>query len=311
MHAGAPPLFIIFDAAAGDAEATAVRQRVVACLQAAGRRVEAFLAGPADDLAAQIGRAVNAARDAHGVVVAAGDDHTLNAVAQAVWNANLALGVLPRGEPGHFARAHGIPADTDQAVDTLLRAQAVPVTVGQVAERLFLVQARVGLYPPWPDPRGPSTHRHARPMAWLAGLGSLLRGRSLMTLELHSPAETRVVRTRTLFVGHDAWQWPPTGGHQPPIEEGRLVAVTLQPQPLPRTLWLLARGALGQLDGSERADRFVFDRLLVPARRGARSVMVAIDGENLRLPLPLVVQPAPRPLQLLRPPAASRRGPRW
>ena len=295
MVSPAPPLFIVFDAGAAE-----LRQRVAARLQAAGRRFETFLAGPADDLAALIGRAVNAARDAHGVVVAAGDDRSLNAVAQAVWNANLVMGVLPWGQPGHVARAYGIPADIDQAVDALLRAQAAPVTVGQVGDRLFLVHARIGLYP----------RSQGWPTAWLSGLGGLLCGRSVMTLELQNHAETRVVRTRTLLVGHDASPLPPIGGCQvQALEAGRLVAVTPPPESMPRTLWLLARGALGRLDGSGRADRLVFDRLLVQARRGVRSAAVAIDGETVRLPLPLVLQPAPRPLQWLRPPALGRQDP--
>lgn len=79
-------------------------------LRAEGRHVETFVVGQGHDLAAVIGRAVNAARDARGAVVAAGGDGTLNAVAQAVWNANLPMGVLPQGTFNYFARAHGIPA---------------------------------------------------------------------------------------------------------------------------------------------------------------------------------------------------------
>ena len=71
------------------------------------------------------------------------------------------------------------------------------------------------------------------------------------------------------------------------------------------TLWLVLRGAIGRLDGAEGVDSFAFDRLQVQPRRGATAMKVAIDGEIVHLPTPLVFQNAPRPLQLLVPAAAD------
>ena len=304
MHPAAPALFIIFNASSGRDDTAEVRRRVVDRLQAAGRQVQTFVVGRADDLSAVIGRAINAARDARGVVVAAGGDGTLNAVAQAVWNANLTMGVLPQGTFNYFARAHGIPAPLDQAVDALLHAQPRPVTLGQVGERLFLVNASVGLYPQLLEERERATRQHGRSrlVALLAGLGSLLRGQSVMTLELHGHGETRVVRTRTLFVGHNELQLQAIGLREAmAVEAGRLAAITLQPLPMLRTLWLVLRGVIGRLDGAEGVDSFAFDRLVVQPRRGARLMKVAIDGEIAHLPAPLVFQTAPHPLQLLAP----------
>ena len=61
----------------------------------------------------------------------------------------------------------------------------------------------------------------------------------------------------------------------------------------------------GRLDGAEGVDSFAFDRLQVQPRRGATAMKVAIDGEIVHLPTPLVFQNAPRPLQLLVPAAAD------
>lgn len=82
------------------------------------------------------------------------------------------------------------------------------------------------------------------------------------------------------------------------MEGGRLAAITLQPLPMLSTLWLVLRGAIGRLDGAEGVDSFAFDRLQVQRQRGATAMKVAIDGENVHLPTPLVFQNAPRPLQL-------------
>ena len=84
--------------------------------------------------------------------------------------------------------------------------------------------------------------------------------------------------------------------------------ITLQPLSGARTLWLLLRGALGRLDGAEGVDSFAFDELVVRPRKGARRAKVAMDGEVLRMPPPLVFRTAPRPLRLLVPSAAPAHG---
>jgi diacylglycerol kinase family enzyme len=256
-------------------------------------------------------RAVHAAREAHGCVVAAGGDGTLNAVAQVVWNADQLMGVLPQGTFNYFGRTHGMPADLDDSVAALLTAREQPITVGLLGERVFLVNASVGLYPRLLEDREAAKRRFGRHrvVALLSGLGTLLRGRSVLTLELSFEGQTRVIRTRTLFVGNNPLQLAALGlRHATDVEQGRLAAITLQPLSGPRTLWLLLRGALGRLDGAEGVDSFAFDELVVRLRKGARSAKVAMDGEVLRMPPPLVFRTAPRPLRLLVPSAAPVHG---
>lgn len=54
------------------------------------------------------------------VVVAAGGDGTLNAVARAVFGSGCAFGVLPQGTFSAFSRTHGIPTDIGAAMQVLL-----------------------------------------------------------------------------------------------------------------------------------------------------------------------------------------------
>ena len=304
MSAAAPPLFFIFNAASGHDDTREIVQHVAALLRAAGRPAELLVAGQPGELGALIGRAINGARDARGVVVAVGGDGTLNAVAQAVWNAGLVMGVLPQGTFNFFGRVNGMPTDIGAAVDALLNARIEPVPVGMVGDRLFLVNASVGMYPQLLEEREQAKRRYGRSrwVALLSGLFTLLRGGSVMTLELQGGADTRVVRTRTLFVGNNELQLRAVGLREAPeVEAGRLVAITLQPLSKLRTLWMIVRGVMGRLDGAQGVDSFAFDRLVVQPRRRAVSAKVAIDGEIFRLPTPLIFRIAPRPLQLLVP----------
>ncbi len=252
-----PPLLVVFDAASGSDDA---RLRLAESLRASGRAHQVFVAERGDDLGAVTGRAVHAARAAGGAVVVAGGDGAIHAVAQAVWNARLPFGLLPQGVPSAIAQAYGVPAGADEAFDALLRAQPRPVPVGQVGERLFLLDASLGLHP-----------------RRLSGLGAAWRA-GPFTLELHAHGEVRVAHTHALRVGNVP---PPLAASVPP------------PLPWPVMLWRLARGGLDQ-----DADRFAFDRLVVRPRRG-RQVEMRLDGERVCLDAPLVFQAAPHPLQLL------------
>ena len=304
MASPLPPLFIVINASSGSTDSERASARIHELLEAAGQPHEMLQVRESDDLTRAAARAVHAAREAHGCVVAAGGDGTINAVAQVVWNADQLMGVLPQGTFNYFGRTQGMPSDLDDGVAALLSAREQPVTVGLLGERVFLVNASVGLYPRLLEEREAAKRRFGRHrvVALLSGLGTLLRSRSVLTLELSFEGQTRVIRTRTLLVGNNQLQLAELGlRHAADVERGRLAAITLQPLSGPRTLWLLLRGALGRLDGAEGVDSFAFDELEVRLRKGARSAKVATDGEVLRMPPPLVFRTAPRPLRLLVP----------
>ena len=311
MAAPLPPLFIVFNAASGSADAQRAYARIDELLTAAGQPHEMIRVCSGDELTRAAVRAVHAARESHGCVVAAGGDGTLDAVAQVVWNADQLMGVLPQGTFNYFGRTQGMPTGLDDGVAALLRAREQPVTVGLLGERVFLVNASVGLYPHVLEEREAAKRRFGRRrlVAVLSGLGTILSGRSVLTLELSVEGQTRVIRTRTLFVGNNELQLREIGlRHAVDVQQGRLAAITLQPVSVPRTLWLLIRGALGRLDGAEGVDSFAFDQLVVRLHRRVDGVKVALDGEVLRIPPPLIFRTAPRPLRLLVPTAPGEEG---
>jgi diacylglycerol kinase family enzyme len=55
--------------------------------------------------------------------------------------------VLPQGTFNYFSRTHGIPLDTTDATRALLAGMIRPVQVGLLNDRVFLVNASLGLYP--------------------------------------------------------------------------------------------------------------------------------------------------------------------
>lgn len=249
-------------------------------------------------------RAVDWAVSHGGAVVAAGGDGTLNTLAQAVLPTGRPMGVVPQGTFNYFARSHGISTDTEQAARQLLAARPRPVQVGLLNDRVFLVNASLGLYPQLLQDREAFKRQFGRYRfnAMLAALGTVLRHHHEWTLELDLGDRSVTVRTATLFVSNNRLQVEQLGLPEAPATgAGALAAVMVRPVGRLGMLGLALRGALGRLAEASNAVDFAFRRLSVTpgAGRRARRLQAAIDGEVLWLHTPLTFSISATPLQLL------------
>lgn len=180
MNAPAPPLVVVFNVGAGHGQADAVRATLQAGCAEAGRTLHLLEVHDPQQLSAVARQAVAQARHCGGVVVAAGGDGTINAVAQTALGSGCAFGVLPQGTFNCFSRSHGIPADPHEALQVVLAGHRQPAQVGLMGERVFLVNASLGLYPQLLEERGEWKRQLAaialRPVGFLKMLGLLWRG---------------------------------------------------------------------------------------------------------------------------------------
>ena len=240
-------------------------------------------------------------------LIAVGGDGTINTVAQAAHEQGCALGVLAQGTFNYFARTHGLASEPATALQTLLQSSPQPVQVGQVNERVFLVNASLGLYPELLQDREAYKARFGRSrlVAFAAALVTLLGPHRLLRLRIEQGAETRDVTTPTLFVGNNRLQLEQVGLPQAPaLDQGRIAAVMLRPLGRLAMLGLLLRGSLGTLGEADTVESFKFRDMVVKPRLNwsRRRVKVAIDGEVSWMHAPLEFKVSPRPLYLLKPP---------
>ena len=280
------PLFVVFNRSSGRGNRDEVGPAVEAACRAAGRVCELMPVEAPGRLAETAREAVRRARDAGGVVVAAGGDGTINCVVQAVLGSGCAFGVLPRGTFNYFARTHGIPAELDGALRVLLTETAVPVQVGLLNERVFNVNASIGLYSQSLEDREVWKQQFGRSRLVAVGavLATILRGHRSLTLTIDLHGQT---------VGLPVAQ---------AIDAGAVARVMVKPVGRWGLLKLLVRGALGRLRDADQVVNFAFDHLVVKNHRfGPRRVKVATDGEVLWMRLPLRFEVAPHPLWLIRP----------
>ena len=302
----AAPFFIVFNLTSGHHDAIRVRRMIETKLCTAGRDFEIVAIDRPSELPEIARRVVQRAKECQGVVVAAGGDGTLNAVAQATLGSGCPFGVLPQGTFNYFSRAHGIPSETVHAVELLLSARAHPVQVGQVNERLFLVNASVGLYPELLEDREAYKQRFGRSrlVALASGLVTLFKEHRQLRLRIDHLDQQRNLRTPTLFVGNNPLQLAQIGlSESNAVVHGQLAAIALKPVSHLGLLWLMFRGAMGRLGEADSVTSFAFGRITVRPRLpfGARRVKVATDGEVGWMRTPLDFRVASQPLMLVRP----------
>lgn len=313
MPATAAPFFIALNAGSGHAE-TAERQSIIeSVLRGAGRQFQLTLIDQPDsidEIAAQLARQAAAA---DGVLVAAGGDGTINAVARQAIRHACAFGVLPQGTFNYFARTHGIPEDLQDAVHALLSARLRPVQVGMVNDQVFLVNASIGLYPKLLEERelDKAQFGRSRLVAALSALKTLLSPHRRLRLILQIDGKRQRLRTATFFVGNNRLQMEQIG--IPPLsaalEDGQLAAVAPRTKGKFGMLWLLLHGLLGKMGRLNQADElttFSFRQIQVKVRTlSRRRIKVATDGEVTLMSNPLEFRVLEQQLLLLKPDSAK------
>jgi len=305
----AAPLQFVINAASGQHEPAMIGQVIEDALRLSGRTGELLFAHP-DQLSNIAQQAAATAFGRRSAVVAAGGDGTINAVAQAAHAQGCALGVLPQGTFNYFARTHGIPADAQQALQTLLTCEPVPVQVGLINDHVFLVNASLGLYPELLQDREAFKTRFGRSrlVAFGSALFTLLGVHRLLKLRIERGVDSRDIRTSTLFVGNNRLQLEQVGLAQASaLDQGCLAAVMLRPIGVLATLWLLLRGSFGTLGEADTVECFQFHRMVVRPRLGwdGLRVKVAFDGEVNYMRAPLEFKVSATPLYLIKPMTAD------
>ncbi|WP_293605507.1 diacylglycerol/lipid kinase family protein, partial [Polaromonas sp. UBA4122] len=277
------PLFVVLNAGSGHHNADDEQQVMARVFKEARREFEFLQIGDPSQIKAVALRAVELAQARRGVVVAAGGDGTINAVANAVLGSGCPFGVLPQGTFNYFGRVNAIPQDTQAAATALVGASISPVQVGQVNGRVFLVNASVGLYPQLLEDREAWKQQFGRSrfVAFVASIATLLQARRQLHLQIESAGQVVALRTPTLFVGNNHLQLARVGIDEKDanaVNAGELAGIVVRPIGTLALFGLLLRGLVGRLGDAENVDSFAFRRLTVTPK-GRKRIKVATDGE--------------------------------
>ena len=303
-------LLFVINAAAGAFDLEAKRTVIQSALAAHGRKGELLSCQPAD-LAQVAGEAAKMAVARDTAVIAVGGDGSLNTVAQAAHAAGCAMGVIPYGTFNYFARTHGIATEPAAAARQVLQARPVPVQVGAINERIFLVNASLGIYPELLQDREAYKARFGRSrwVAFVAAGATLLRAQRRLRLHIETGSAVRDVQTLTLFVGNNRLQLQQFGAEPEDTiagtpGDGSMAALMLRPIGTLSILKLMLHGAMGRLGEAAGVESFEFKHMVVKPTlcTDHTELVVAFDGEVARMRAPIDIRVLEKPLYLLQNP---------
>jgi len=293
------PIPVILNSGAGtasDGEEPAARIREA--FAAAGLEIQLV---PGEDISLAARRA---AREGHDIVVAAGGDGTVNAVAAQVAGTKSALAVVPMGTLNHFARDAGIPLDIDGAVRIIAANHRERVDVGVVNGRIFVNNSSIGLYPTFVLHR-----RHQERLGrdrWHAFAWAVLRTMERYPLlDLRLSIEGAAVRRRAplVFVGNNAYGMEGFHvGRRERLDAGRLCIYVTQRQTRLGLFGLALRALVGFIHQARDFEALSAERVTIDSRHNR--LAVSTDGEVAILDMPLEYAIRPGALRVLMPPAS-------
>jgi diacylglycerol kinase family enzyme len=245
--------------------------------------------------------AEQAAKDGYEVLVAAGGDGTVSAVAAAAVSYGKRLGVLPMGTFNHFARDLGLPVDLAEAVSVLKSTRVAAVDLASVNGRAFLNTSSIGVYPRLVlESEAYRRSGIARGIAVTAAALSTVREFRPVYLRLSTVEREWEGFTPFVFVGNNEYSLDGGRiGSRERVDMGRLWVCTTFESTRVGFLKLAAKAWMGRAMRDPDFHALAATELWVDSNR--RRLFVSIDGEVEQMATPLRYTVHPRALEVIVP----------
>ncbi len=300
------PLSLIYNKKSGfhAANKDEVYEQLVADLSTAGFEIQSFELSECINFDQMMQDILLSHRQAEnvGVVVAAGGDGTLNAVASKLMGTDIPMGILPLGTFNYVARVLNIPLDLLDAAKTISEGQPRSVHVAQLNQHIYLNNASLGLYPLFIQKREQFNKHFGRfPLhAYTSALDVLIRDRKELKLEVEVDGQRYPVKTPLIFFGNNQLQLAEMKLRiAEAAEAGKVAGVVVaksDKRTLFKTLWQLIKG---NLDQASDVYSFAADEVIVHSKRN--KLTVAVDGEIVTMTPPLKITVRKHALNIMVP----------
>jgi len=240
--------------------------------------------------------------DDPGVIVAAGGDGTLNAVASHLLFSNIPLAILPMGTFNYVARALNIPLDLLAAAEIIKTGRLRAVHVAKINQHIYLNNASLGIYPLFIKKRELYNQKFGRLAlnAYTSGLDVLIRDRKELELELQVDQQSYSITTPLIFFGNNQLQ---LADMKLKVAEcaklGKIAGVVMAKSDKLAMFKHLFQLIQGQLDQAPDVYSFSATNVVIDSKQSKLSV--AIDGEIVEMHPPLKIHVEHAALQIMVP----------
>lgn len=260
-----------------------LRERISSTCESLGWAPPLWLETTVDDPGT--GQARTAVDRGADVVLAAGGDGTVRAVAQALAGTGVAMGLIPAGTGNLLARTLGTPLEVAPAIRVALVGDDRKIDVGRVRvddsedEHVFLVMAGTGFDAAVMANTPEDLKGRVGPLAYVVtGLGAMRGRRTRVTLTFDDGPPLRR-RTRTVLVGNTGTL---LGGlvlmPAANVDDGLLDIVNLAPQGMAGWIAVAARVISRKRRGHSRVEHWQARKIVIVAEAPQAS---QIDGDPI------------------------------
>lgn len=247
---------------------------------------------------AELASLIAAHREEVDCVIVGGGDGTLNAVADAMIQAQLPLGILPLGTANDLARTLGVPLQVDQACQVIAQGCLRRVDMGCVNGKHFFNAASLGLSVKISRQLDNQSKKRWGVLAYAFTAAKVLLQTRPFHAEIHGAHGVCRVKTIQITIGNGRFfGGGMTVDEDAMIDDRKLDLYSIEVDhwwQLPRLLWSLRRGQLSHLPQVRTLQGQRFEI------RTRRPYWINTDGE-LTARTPAVFQTVPAALAIYTP----------
>ncbi|HSH92432.1 MAG TPA: diacylglycerol kinase family protein [Ramlibacter sp.] len=297
------PARIIVNATAGQGCPPEWPQEVETKFRSRGLEAQVLLVESGEEIQSA---ATLAVQEKAALVVAAGGDGTISAVASRLAGTGVPMGVLPLGTLNHFAKDLRIPLALDAAIDVIAAGYQSSVDLGEVNGRLFINNSSLGLYPDIVRDRERQRRRLGRGKwrALLAASVHAARRYPVLSLRIGLDGKTLERRSAFVFIGNNEYTMEGFEiGERSDLASGRLSLYVTQRTGRFGLFRLALRALCRRLRQARDFDMLTATSLIVDTPE--THVRVAVDGEVTLMKTPLHYRSRPGALRVIVPPLES------
>lgn len=300
--------FVFFtNASSGNQDTDVFLEKIATTMQ--GREHHIVCVYPQDSHEQKQKEAVSLVKKHDAILVVAGGDGTISAMANHAIEQQFPMAIVPFGTFNMFARDHGLSLDTDTALRDLLTGRIQAVQTGEIGGVHFIVNATLGLYSQlladreqWKNQFG-----RRRGIAIFAAFSTIMKyGRSYI-LQFNKGEGRQLVKTVSFMACNNNLQAQQAGvQYDEKMGDGYLYGIVLKPSSRKRMLLLALKLIIRRLDQDRQIISFPFESLDIDKKKGGRSIQVAMDGEVHTLQAPFTVKANKDLLRILMPATAAQ-----
>lgn len=237
-----------------------------------------------------------------GVIVAAGGDGTLNAVASQMLKQKIPMGILPLGTFNYVARVLHIPLNILEAANVIATGEPRASHVACINDQIYLNNASFGLYPLFIKKREEYNRRFGRfPLnAYTSGLDVLIRDRKELKLEIEVDGQKYPVKTPLIFFGNNQLQLKELNLKISKCAEvGEIAGVVIAKGDKATLFKTLFQTIRGKLENASDVYSFGAQKVIVYSKKP--KLTVAVDGEIVSMTTPLTLHVEKNALKIMVP----------